>query len=526
MLTTSKLSVLSPKGSALLTDISISFPSGNFTALVGPSGCGKSTLLKGILGQLPTQGELKKPANARLGFVPQFSIAFPQLTVEENLSYAQKLTGPFDVAAIQETLDVVGLLPHQHKKVNLLSGGQLRRLGLALELITKPEILFCDEVTSGLDPVAEEEILRLLKKLSREKGLSVVCILHNLEQLCLFDHVVVLKGGTLAASGAPMDILRHYGLNRYQELYPRLDLFPKLNNEQTATVEHTPIEVKVPSVAKQTAVLLHRRWKLFFADKGNLFLTLAMSLGFPLLVIIFAMKGLPQLQNLSLTPQGSFIDQLRAQLDAQKSMLAVGSLASGLIIFQIILLTLIGSNNGAKEIATERHILSKEKLSGLRPISYLYSKLLFLGSLSLFQGLWMCVLVKYVCKFPGSIFIQAPLLIGVVLAMSFTTLAISAWSGSGEKSSLLSTYLVGFQLPLSGIVLALPSTVEYLFKPGIIAFWGWSGYMSSMKTERVYDAVVATAATHPQTVSVVFAVVIAHILVSIAVTYAGVKRAL
>ncbi|MCC5789785.1 MAG: ABC transporter ATP-binding protein, partial [Opitutales bacterium] len=156
MLVAEELSVYTRNGQKLVGPLSLGFAEGQMHALIGPSGCGKSTLLKGFMHLLPTRGQVflrgeqistTEDLVGHLGFVPQFSIAQPQLTVEQNIRFARRLFAPstFSEEKYQHLLDVIGLSAHLEKRVSQLSGGQLRRLGLALELINNPPFLFCDE---------------------------------------------------------------------------------------------------------------------------------------------------------------------------------------------------------------------------------------------------------------------------------------------------------------------------------------------------------------------------------------------
>ena len=106
----------------------------------------------------------------------------------------------------------------------------------------------------------------------------------------------------------------------------------------------------------------------------------------------------------------------------------------------------------------------------------------------------MCGFVKFICKFPGDFWIQAADLAMICVAMTAICLAFSALFSSPEKSNLLSIYLVGFQLPLSGVVLALPEALKWVCRPFISTYWGWAGYMTSMRDTAIYDAYVQTRA--------------------------------
>ncbi len=169
------------------------------------------------------------------------------------------------------------------------------------------------------------------------------------------------------------------------------------------------------------------------------------------------------------------MEAIKMQFDYAVAAAHTSSLITSLIMFQVILLTLMGANNGAREIAGERLLYEKERLAGLRPGAYAASKLCFTGVLAVFQGVWMTFFVKMICVFPGPWDVQVVTLALVCAAMTWVCLAFSAWMSSAEKASTLSIYLVGFQLPLSGVVLALPVYLVWLFRPFINAYWGLGG---------------------------------------------------
>ena len=166
----------------------------------------------------------------------------------------------------------------------------------------------------------------------------------------------------------------------------------------------------------------------------------------------------------------------------------IATLATGLVLFQVMLLALMGANNGGREIAAERNLYEKERMTGLRPSAYALSKIIFTASIAVFQGLWMCAFVKVICNFPGDWGVQLLTMAGVCVAMTLICLGFSALMQSAEKASLLSIYLVGFQLPLSGIVLELPDALVWVFRPFINIYWGWSGFFSAMQSSPIYDA--------------------------------------
>jgi hypothetical protein len=253
---------------------------------------------------------------------------------------------------------------------------------------------------------------------------------------------------------------------------------------------------------------------------------LAITFGFPVMVVIFALSGLPQISSPSLLqPQGASIEAIRAQLNYAIEAAKTSSLVTGLIMFQVILLTLMGANNAAREIAGERLLYEKERLTGLRPSAYAASKLVFTGVLAIFQGVWMTGFVKVICVMPGPWLAQTTILALSCLAMTWVCLAFSALMVSPEKASTLSIYLVGFQLPLSGVVLALPSYLVWVCRPFINAYWGWAGYLYSMEQTRLYDAFTYT---NPHTwvadTAQAGAVLIGHAVLGAAVAWWGCQR--
>jgi ABC-type multidrug transport system ATPase subunit len=495
------------------------FPAGGLHALIGPSGCGKTTLLKGILDILPSEGEVSLRGRVlasrgellrEVAFAPQFSIAHAKLTVAEAVSCALRLYQNQDhsslVARNAELLQLVGLSERGGTVVEKLSGGQLRRLGLALELTTDPTCLLCDEVTSGLDPRSEDQILGVLRALADQRAKTVVCVIHNLAKLSQFNTVTVVFEGAVVWQGPLVAMLAHFGITDALELYDRLSEQPRTHwqGRWAAAGAHpaaamgtsaAPVQAEQggcerPSALSQLRTLLARRWRLLVRDRGYLLLTLAITFGFPCLVVIFALGGLPQMKGLALESTGGFLETLQARAAYRQSSAETATLVSGLIIFQVILLSLMGSNNGAREIAAERTLYEKERMSGLRPAAYAWSKLLYTALLGAAQGAWMTVFVKLLCEFPGSWGAQLAVLSATGASMSVVCLGLSAMLSSPDKASLLSIYLVGFQLPLSGVVLALPTALVWAVRPFIATYWGWAGYLMAMTDSRFYDAVV------------------------------------
>jgi hypothetical protein len=183
----------------------------------------------------------------------------------------------------------------------------------------------------------------------------------------------------------------------------------------------------------------------------------------------------------------------------------------------------MGSNNSAREIAGERPIYEKEKFGGLRPTAYLWSKVVFLGCLVAAQSLWMGVFVNFFGEFRGEFREHLMFLLLVNGAMTAVCLGISALMRTAEQASLLSIYLVGFQLPLSGAVLALPEHIERFTRPFIAAYWAWSGSIDSLESKATF-AVKSVIPTQPAVRDACLYALLLHIGVGLLAAWIGSRR--
>lgn len=559
----------------LVDRASLEIPRGHFMAIVGPSGCGKTTLLKTIAGlnpesdgslwwngrNLSEEGDLEP---WEIGYVPQFSIAYDELTVDESIEAVTKLRvktrGMEDLdRRIDRILEETGLAPIADRPVSVLSGGQKRRLGLAMELVSDPKLMLCDEVTSGLDPRSEREIVHLLHDLSRKDGRIVLSVTHSLAHLELYDSILVLHEGRVAFHGPP-DMLTHYfSVDNIESVYPqlakqnsekwrtswfkhqetyygqlaaarsqliedgRLKLPPETKGEDNEIIEEASEELKTPGLLSQCLTLLARRWKIFFRDRGQVILQIAILLCFPILVTLFSSKGNEQMRRYSESTGTNLQAQYEEHSAVQADQMKVGSAVSGIIMFQVVLLSLMGSNNAAREIAGERQILEKEKFGGVRPAAYILSKVAFLSTLVIIQSIWMATFVEFLWPFKGGFASHMIFLILVNGAMTAICLGISSLMRTAEQASLLSVYLVGFQLPLSGAILALPEKVEVFSRPFISAYWAWSGSVKSLSSQH-FTAVNSVIETNLSEISVCFLILIVHIFLGLTASWIGTSR--
>jgi ABC transport system ATP-binding/permease protein len=550
----------------LLDRISLKIPRGHFMAIVGPSGCGKSTLLKTVAGlnpesdgalfwegrNLSQEGDLSP---SEIGYVPQFSIAYDPLTVDESVEAATRLRVKCTSVSeldrrIDQVLEETGLTQIADRHVKVLSGGQKRRLGLAMELVSQPKLLLCDEVTSGLDPRSEREIVHLLHDLSRRDGRIVLSVTHSLAHLELYDSVLVLHEGRVAFHGPPDQLNHYFAVQDTEEVYPQLasqssldwhDAWQIHREGYAAKLERrrnrmiasgdlvppvekstTPVEA-LPGFITQFVTLLSRRWKIFFRDRGQVLLHLAILICFPLLVTLFSERAKGPISQLSDVRQANVEVEINEQETVKRDQVHVGSAVSSIIMFQVVLLCLMGSNNSAREVAGERPIFEKEKFGGLRPSAYIASKLAFLACLVLAQSLWMAVFVNFFAPFRGDFAQHAIFLLGISAAMTSICLGISAMMRTAEQASLLSIYLVGFQLPLSGAVLALPESVETVTRPFISAYWAWSGSVSTLD-EKVLHAVKSVVDTTLSASSACLFTIGLHVAAGLLFAWLGCRR--
>lgn len=216
----------------LLQPLELSFCAGEFVGILGPSGCGKSTLLRSLAGlqalsggEVRVQGkplrELGADERRRIGFVPQDDVVHGMLKVERSLRYAGRLLG-LEGAELQRRVDsVMELLELQERRkvrTDRLSGGQRKRVSIAVELLAEPLLLFLDEPTAGLDPALEESFMQNCRQLSRG-GRTLLMSTHVMQTLDLMDLILVLVKGYLVFLGRPQEALGYFGVSHLSQMY-------------------------------------------------------------------------------------------------------------------------------------------------------------------------------------------------------------------------------------------------------------------------------------------------------------------
>lgn len=221
----------------ILQNIWLSVHAGEFVALVGGSGAGKSTLLKAMNGYWPaTHGQMLIDGRllypnldaycALMGYVPQDDIIHQALPVRLALWYAARLRLPDATAdeiegRLKDVLQMVRMERHAEKPVKVLSGGQRKRVSIAVELLAEPDLLFLDEPTSGLDPGLEKKMMHDLNRLA-DQGRTVVLVTHATANIDQCDQVAFLAQGELAYYGPPERATRFFGADDFADIYVKL----------------------------------------------------------------------------------------------------------------------------------------------------------------------------------------------------------------------------------------------------------------------------------------------------------------
>ena len=542
----------------LLTEVSARFPRGEVCALLGPSGSGKTTLVRAVAGMAPTTAgslhwenldlETEDLPPSQIGYVPQFTISQENLTARENVIHAIRLRvaglhGGERETRADELLALTGLSAAADTLSKHLSGGQKRRLALAMELVSEPPLLLCDEVTSGLDARSEREILELLRRIAREGDRVVLVVTHGLRDLRHFDKVAVLSAGHLAYLGPPDTLAHYFRADKAEEVFEVLPARTgpewhaswvkhrlhfeeeKKGDGDKAPEPASRATANLPSPWSQFVALLAARWKVFFRNKSGIALQLGLVLGFPLVVAVFALDGLPAVPSLDSALSGDVVRQLVEARTFVEGASKAGSAVSGLVLLQVILLGLLGANNSAREIAGERAIYEKERFAGLSPAAYVASKASILAVLVVLQSAWMTWFVRTVTQFPGDGAQQFLFFLLVNAALTAVCLGISALTRTADQASLASIYLVGFQLPLSGAVLALPAGLDAALRPFIAAYWSWSGALQSLRETRYYDVLEMVIPTTLSASALCVWVLLIHVLFGIFLAWLGCLRA-
>jgi ABC-type multidrug transport system ATPase subunit/pSer/pThr/pTyr-binding forkhead associated (FHA) protein len=484
------LTVTVDGGKQILRDVSFGVPEKSLIAVIGPSGSGKSTLLKALTGYRPAnQGEVlydnrnlyKQFAELRqrIGLVPQDDILHKELTVKKALKYAAKLRFPSDTTAaerdarIDEVLRELKLDIHKDKKVTSLSGGQRKRVSVALELLTKPSLIFLDEPTSGLDPGMDRDVMQLLRGLA-DDGRTVLVVTHSVAELAICDKLLVMApGGAVAYFGPPEEALNFFGYDTWADVfsafenYRDYDWAGRWKGSQHYQMYAADIDAVAPQPVQmqpmqairppkpqgwmsQFVTLVRRYVSVIASDKGFL----------ALMVILPAVLGAV---SLLINPDKGLLPNV----NPQTGRILPNGTATTVLLILAVGACFAGAANSVRELIKERVIYERERATGLSRSAYLMSKVFVLGLITVAQGLMVGVIGFASREIPeeglilgGATLVELSL---PIMALGFTSmmfgLIISSLVKTAEKTMPLLVMFAIIQVVFTGCLFALNGTV-------------------------------------------------------------------
>ena len=227
------ISAKAKNGTVILNEMSFHISPGEFVGILGPSACGKTSVIQRIVGladfssgNMIVNGkpvkEIQEAYHAAMAYLPQQNTLHNDLTVKEEFSCFRSLHNVngknITYNSINQILRLLGLENELNKQISSLSGGQMRRAGIALALLRDPRLLVLDEPTSGLDPATETEVMTYLRRISNQ-GKTVICSTHILENIDLFDKILVISRGYLVFWGTPSELLEYFKISHPHSLY-------------------------------------------------------------------------------------------------------------------------------------------------------------------------------------------------------------------------------------------------------------------------------------------------------------------
>ena len=241
----------------IVKDLDLNIPKGKITTIIGANGCGKSTILKTIarilkaksgdifINDISLKDQSSKDLAKSMAVLPQSPVAPEGLNVEELIAYGrfphQKGFGSSnneDRDIIKWALEVTGILEFKDRTMEALSGGQRQRAWIAMALAQQTDILLLDEPTTYLDLAHQLEILKLLEKLNKEEGRTIVMVIHELNNAARFaDHMIGVKSGNIVCTGTPKEVMTKDNLKEIFNIDADILIEPKSNKPVCVTYD-------------------------------------------------------------------------------------------------------------------------------------------------------------------------------------------------------------------------------------------------------------------------------------------------
>jgi ABC transport system ATP-binding/permease protein len=397
------------EGRRLIGGINLTLQPDTFVGVLGPSGAGKSVLLSVLNSTVaPTSGLIQFDDGvplkdhlayfrSKLGIVTQDDLVYVDLTVEENLQLAAMVRMP-DVSPeslerrVNAALESVGLIEHRIKRVGVLSGGQRKRVSVAVEMLMQPRLLLLDEPTSGLDPGMQSRLMELLRGLAR-RGVTVVCTTHTLDTLNYFDQVIVLgltgHVASVVYQGDPRKLLSTFGVGSQADLFDKLQELAGGNtpaatgttavakaapDAEAHAVESAgtqrprmppppPPEPGGKRIWQQAQVVCRRTMLGLLRDKASTLLAFGLP-PFLALLIILAQSNQP--------------------------------MSIALLFFTVLVSVWLGLTLTVREIVRERKLYIRDRLAGLHPDGYLLGKLMYAGIVTVMQTILIWFIIRFI----------------------------------------------------------------------------------------------------------------------------------
>ncbi len=495
-----------PKRRRTNDNISLCIEPGEFVAIIGGSGSGKSTLLNELNGREPAdEGRVYingvdlyanfEALRGSIGFVPQQDIIHDDLTLADTLAYAARMRMPHDTSdearqeRITDVLKEVHLEEETSNMIRNLSGGQKKRASIAVELLSKPQLLFLDEPTSGLDPSLEQDFMKRLRSMSGpEGGRTIVIVTHTPANIGLCDKLVVLgRGGRLCYFGTPADVTRFFEVDDIVDVYKRIaseegsvewqgKYLSMLDGSEhvaaPATQMTAPVaEVEKVPVGRQLGTLVRRYAKLILNDPFRMALLIGQAL---LLACLIAF----------VTGDGCF----KVYENTKSCLFALSCAAFW-----------IGILDSIQEVCKERPIFERETDSGIRIPSYLLSKLVVLGVLCLVQAALFTItfacsmgVFGYAPSEPWFVPLSVQLFATsafIMLSAMCLGLLVSSIFKNPDRAIACAPLLIMPQILFAGVVVELEGVVETI-SYFVTCRWGMSGYGTAAGLTMLQKALV------------------------------------
>ncbi len=484
----------------LLEKLDLTILPREFVGLLGSSGCGKSTFIDVVNGRRPaTEGVVLfngenlynrfDSFKRGIGYVPQELIFHEALPLVSVLRFASRIRLPDDTSDqeieenIDRVLDIVGLSEKRATLVTNLSGGQKKRVSIAMELLSQPTVLFLDEATSGLDLGTEGQMMKLFRELA-DSGVTTMCITHYVDSLEMCNLVIYFIEGRLAYFGPPAGLKSYFGVEAIREVYLKeMERTPEewetafRESEAYATyvagrasptekAEQTVVkpggameQIRPSDPARQLRVLTERYLQLLLIDRRSLLLMLGLAPLIGLLVSLVLSGG-----------DGENVLELAGRQGKLSFTLA-------LVMF------FLGIFGSIREVVKELPIYRHERFVNLEIIPYLASKAIPLAVIGAIQTVEILVVVHVFADVQANIIAQFLFLFPTIVAAMLLGLALSSAVDTADKAVMFMILAVIPQLLFANAFIELKGMGALLGMCFVLCYWGHDSLKSLLPDE-------------------------------------------